>query len=221
MISTAGCLTAYQQAVLRRVLDLAQATVVSWNASQTIGSIICSRALLETLATFHSLLSRAQIEADKENWDTLTKLVNSYAFSTSPKVKKGKRAPEAPPPLGPMVREFSLKMGGGAEKFWDQICEVSHPNGESMLSYAGSLKNLQYELIPSRLNEERFFTAIYNCLYSCCWFFSSMLDFDILLEKIRNGSPLVDGCALISERELTDKLVQTISEQTRRSQRNE
>ena len=58
-ITITGCLEAYRQAILRRTLDLTQAVVASWNAGQLVGSVVCARAVLETLTTFHSLLSRA------------------------------------------------------------------------------------------------------------------------------------------------------------------
>ena len=48
-ITITGCLNAYRHAILRRVLDLAQAAIASWNARQFIGSTVCARALLETL----------------------------------------------------------------------------------------------------------------------------------------------------------------------------
>ncbi len=210
-----GCLEAYRQAVVRRVLDLVQAMIVSWNSRQIIGSVVCARALLETLATFHSLLNRVQAAADKADWKTIGKLVDGYAFSISPKLNKGNREQEAPPALGRMVREFIGRMEPGAEKFWDQICEYAHPNGEKMMSHAGTLRKSRYEANPAAQSEECIFPAIYNSLYSCCWLTSAMLDFDILLEQVRNGAPLGDGHPLIRERALIDGVVSTILVETR------
>ena len=56
-----GCMQVYRQAVLRRTLDLARATVVAWNAGSQIGAIVCSRALLETIATFQSFLIESRL----------------------------------------------------------------------------------------------------------------------------------------------------------------
>ena len=72
-ITITGCLNAYRQAILRRVLDLAQAVATSWNAGQLVGSVVCARALLETLATFHSLLCRAQAAADEADWQAIVR----------------------------------------------------------------------------------------------------------------------------------------------------
>ena len=58
-ITITGCLDAYRRAILRRAPDLAQAVIASWNAGHPIGSVVCARALLETLATFHSVTNKA------------------------------------------------------------------------------------------------------------------------------------------------------------------
>lgn len=194
-----GGLEAYRQAILRRALDLAQAAITSWNAGQIIGSVVCARALLETLATFHSFLSQAQVKADRAEWDNIGELLDSYAFSTSKKSRK------TLPSLSQMVKKFIEHADADAGVFWNQICEEAHPNGKRIMSFAGNVQNHQFEMTSPELNDERFFPAIYNCLYSCCWLFTAMLDFDILLEHIRNGGPLDENHHLIHERALIDK----------------
>ena len=202
-----GCLEAYRTAVLRRVLDLVQAVVGSWNAGQLIGSVVCARALLETLATFHSLLSRAQVEADRADWKALGNLVDGYAFSRSPLSTKGKPAPESPPPIGRMTKDFIRQTGLGDEKFWAQICEEAHPNGERLMSFGGVLQERRFDVRSSVSNEDRLFPALYNCLYSCCWLIHAMLDFDILCEHIRMGAPPPEDHPLVRQQARLDELV--------------
>ena len=210
-ITITGCLNAYRQAILIRTLDLAQSVVVSWNAGQIIGSVICARALLETLAVFHSLLSRAQVEADRGNWEAIGRLVDGYAFSKSPGARTNrKRDPDEPPPVGRLVRTFIEERYSGNEKFWDQICEEAHPNGERLMSFGGVLQEGRYDSPVTESNETRFFPAIYNCMYSCCWLSSAMLDFDILCEHIRTGMPLSDVHPLIQEKVLIDRVVESV-----------
>ena len=169
-ITITGCLNAYRQAILIRTLDLAQSVVTSWNVGHIIGSIVCARALLETLAVFHSLLSRAQVEADNSNWEAIGKLVDGYAFSKSAGSRvNGKRNPNAPPPIGYLVRTFIEEKQPGHEKFWDQICEEAHPNGERLMYFGGILQEGRFDMPAIDSNEIRLFPAIYNCLYSCCW----------------------------------------------------
>ena len=209
-ITITGCLEAYRQAILRRVLDLAQAVVVSWNAGQLIGSVVCARALIETLATFHSLLSRAQIAADREDWEALGKLVDCYAFSRSPRLDKGTRVLEAPPAVGKMVKGFIRDTEIGNEKFWDQICEVAHPNGEKLMSFGGVLQEGRFDAHSSTSNEDWLFPALYNCLYSCCWLIHAMLDFDILCEHIRIGTPPSDDHPLIRQKAMINKVAEDV-----------
>lgn len=210
-ITITGCLDAYRRAILRRTLDLSQAVIASWNAGQPIGSVVCARALLETLATFHSLQTRAQIAADDGDWEEIGKLVNCYAFSRSPSLGKRKREPQAPPRVGRMVKAFIGETHPGNEKFWDQICEVAHPNGETLMSFGGILQERRFDPPSSGFNEGRLFQALYNCLYSCCWLIGAMLDFDILCEHIRNGAPLPDDHPLVRDRTLIDRVVDSAS----------
>ena len=209
-ITITGCLQAYSQAILRRALDLAQAVVASWNAGQLVGSVVCARALLETLATFHSFLRQAQLAADQGDWESIGKLVDSYAFSTTPNLRKGQQPPEAPPRIGKMVKNFISDTQPGAEQFWDQICEVAHPNGKKMMSYAGILRERRFDAPSSASNEDSLFPALYNCLYSCCWLINAMLDFDILCEHIRNGEPLSYDHPLIRQEAQTDRVVEEV-----------
>lgn len=209
-ITITGCLNAYRVAILRRTLDLSQAVIASWNAGHPVGSVVCARALLETLATFHSLQTRAQVAADKGNWQEIGKLVDCYAFSRSPSLGKARSEPQAPPPLGRMVKEFIRETEPENEKFWDQICEVAHPNGETLMSFGGILHDRRFEPPSSESNEGQLFIALYNCLYSCCWLGGAMLDFDILCEHIRIGAPPSDDHPLVQERNLVDRVVDSV-----------
>ena len=210
-ITITGCLDAYRRAMLRRTLDLAQSVIASWNAGQPIGSVVCARALLETLATFHSLQTRAQAAADAGDWEEIGKLVDCYAFSKSPYLSKGRREPQAPPSVSRMVRTFIAQTQLGRVEFWDQICEVAHPNGESMMSFGGVLREGRFDPPSTDSNEGHLFVALYNCLYSCCWLIDAMLDFDILCEHIRNGAPPPDDHPLVRERTLIDRVVGSVS----------
>ena len=210
-ITITGCLEAYRRAILRRTLDLAQAVIASWNAGQPIGSVVCARALLETLATFHSLQIRAQTAADKGNWEEIGRLVNCYAFARSPSLSNKKNPPQAPPRVGLMVKTFIRDTELGNEIFWDQICEVAHPNGEQMMSFGGNLQDRRFDPPVSESNEAQLFTALFNCLYSCCWLIGAMLDFDILCEHIRNGAPPPDDHPLVREKALIDRIVDGVS----------
>ncbi len=163
----------------------------------SVGAVVCARALLETLATFSSLLKRSQKAADSCGWSTIGKLVDAYAFSTTVGLDRKNKTDEHPPRVGKLVLEFIKSTHPGKEQFWEQICEVAHPNGKSMLKLAGQLNNSRLHSRSSMENETLLFPAIYNCLYSCCWLRGAMLDFDILLEQIRFGGNLPEDHPLL------------------------
>ena len=143
--------------------------------------------------------------------EEIGKLVDCYAFSKSPYPSKGRREPQAPPPVSRMVRAFIGETQPGSEKFWDQICEVAHPNGKTLMSFGGILQEGRFDPPSFESNEGRLFLALYNCLNSCCWLVAAMLDFDILCEHIRYGAPPPDDPPLVREKALIDRVVDSVS----------
>ena len=103
-----------------------------------------------------------------------------------------------------MVKTFIGETQPGDEKLWDQICELAHPNDETLTSYGGILQGRRFDRPSSEPNEGRLLLALYNCLFSCCWFVGAMLDFDILCEHIRIGVPPPDDHRLARERTFVD-----------------
>lgn len=206
-----GCMQAYRQAVMRRTLDLAAATVSAWNTGALTGSVVCARSLLETIAIYHSFLTRAQILASKKDWETIGKTVDAYAFATQSGPKKRHKTPEDPPRIAEAVKKYIQATQPGKEQFWEQICDTAHPNGKRMLTTGGNLKDSRYDARTAADNEPVLFPAIYNCLYSCCWLIGSDIEFNILLETIRTGEDLPSDHELIKERDLIDSAGQEVS----------
>lgn len=206
-ITITGCMRAYKQAVNRRVLDLAQSAIGAWNEGLPVGAIVVSRALLETIAIYRSFLIRAEAAAAVDDWKAIGALVDAYAFFSSTNGYKKRKAADDPPPIGTAVREFIRTTEPGKESFWDQICDTAHPNGERMLMYAGALAGGKYIPKGPSESEPTMFVALYNTLYSCCWFSASQLEFDILLERIRTGCELPPNHPLVVDRDIIDKVV--------------
>lgn len=204
-ITITGCMRAYREAVVCRVLDLTQSVIAAWNAGLPVGAIVASRALLETIAIYHSFLRRADAAASAKDWEMTGKLVDAYAFFTSSNGIKKQRTAEDPPSIGIAVREFIKATESGKESFWNQICDTAHPNGQRMLTYAGTLRDGKFVAKIRSESEPSMFVALYNALYSCCWFSASGLEFDILLERIRTGGELAPDHPLIVERGMLDK----------------
>lgn len=212
-----GCMQAYRQAVLRRVLDLTRGVIVSWNEGALISSVVCARSLLETLAMFHSFMERASKECENHNWEAIGRLVDAYAFSTMSGPEKKNKSPERPAGVRDVVIKFIQRTAKDKTQFWEQICDEAHPNGNRMLQYGGLLQDMQYLEQSASENEKRLFPAIYNALYSCCWLINAIEDFDILLEEIRNGGRLNDSHPLIKKRKAIDQVVAEVSQSMTRT----
>jgi len=207
-----GCMQAYRQAVMRRTLDLAQSVIVLWNAGLLTGSVVSARALLETISTYYSFLERTKQAAAEHNWTRIGKLVDAYSFSTMAGTNKRERSAEHPPRVGQAVVDFIKATQPDAVQFWEQICDVAHPNGKQMLSIAGDLRDCRYDGRTAVENGPVLFLAVFNCLYSCCWLIASDTDFEILLEQIRRGGDLPADHPLIVGRELIDGVVRQVAQ---------
>ena len=64
-------------------LDLTQSLVASWNCGGMTGAVVCARSLLETIATYHAFVTRAQAAAKAKDWNKIGRLVDAYSFSAS------------------------------------------------------------------------------------------------------------------------------------------
>jgi hypothetical protein len=210
-VTITGCIRAYRQALNRRVLDLAQSTTTCWNSGHPIGAIVCARSLLETIATFHSFLKRAEAATKQKDWAKVGRLIDAYSFSSSSDGPKKKLGDDDPPTIGRIVKEFAKDTQPGAEKFWDQICDAAHPNGQRMMHQAGILAGNAYTAKSLADSEGELFVAVYNALYSCCWLSNAIEDFEILLAVIRSGEPLPDDHELIVAKKIGDELVSAVS----------
>lgn len=197
-----GEMQGYRHAVMRRVIDLAQSIAVSWNAGLLTGSAVSSRSLLETLAIFHSFLTRSQDFAKTADWQAIRELLLDYVtFSAdgSPSTRS------APPRIGRAVKSFIQTVEPGKEKFWDQICDIAHPNGRRMVRLYGAVDGNVYRARAHTDSEPELFVAVYNVLHSCCWLIYADLEFEILLEEFRLGGPLPANHDLVAKRTLIEQ----------------
>lgn len=208
-----GCMRAYRQAVMRRVLDLAQSLIAAWNGGFPVGAVVCARSLLETIATFHSFLRRAEALGAQKQWTKIGELVDGYAFMTSYGPNRRKTTEYSPPRIGRIVKDFTAATQPGKEEFWDQISDTAHPNGQRIMEYAGTLKGRHFVGRAAAESEPLLFGAIFNALYSCCWVIQAELDFDILLAVIRNGDVLAPDHPLIVQRRQLDEVTASVIEE--------
>nr|WP_314073583.1 hypothetical protein [uncultured Roseococcus sp.] len=184
-ISISGLFEAYKQVILRRVLDLSQATATTWNVGHTTGAIVCARALLETFGSFHHLFEEAKILRESEDYHGLGDLIFNHinASSVGKTRTVGKKGGDIT--IGHKVRRLIKSTEPDKEHFWHQISDAAHPNGNSM--FAHFFIKTENGLILKKLKEteKEIFPAIYNCLYTLCWFYNELHDFDTFLDKLR------------------------------------
>lgn len=213
-LTITGILQAYRFATSHRLFDLSQGTVAAWNAASLTGAAVCARSILETVAIYHSLHKRVEAATADKEWKKIGDLVDAYAFSTMSgpnKLTKKTRTAAHPPRIGEAVLSFIKEFQPGSERFWDQICNLCHPNGDPTLNLAGTLKNYKFTGKSHKHNTPKIFPAIYNCMYSCCWYIASALDFDIIVKQIRQGGQLGPDHRLIMQRDLTDRVTADVA----------
>jgi hypothetical protein len=213
-ITITGCIRAYRQTVMRRTLDLAQSAVISWNGGFVIGACVCARSLFETIAIYYTFLTRAEAYAKDRRWEEIGALVDAHALFSSKRPTETAHSEFRPPRVSNAAKEFITGTSLGNEIYWDQICEVAHPNGATMMKYAGDLKEQHLVIRNPSATSRYFFPLIYNALYSCCWLRSSDLDLDILLAVMREGKELPPDHPLIEEKrslnEVTAKVLKDL-----------
>lgn len=209
-VLVSGCIVAYQHAVTRRIFDLAQSVVICWNSALLNGAVVCSRALLETIATFHTFLGHAKKLVERGDWHKFQALVDAYAF---PVLNRGKSSTaQFTSRISKTVTDFIRATHPEAVEFWDQICEIAHPTGDRMMNYAGTLRGGSFIPKPPADSESSQFIAIYNSLYSCCWFYAAAQeDLEIVLESLRSGKQLPDDHPLVVKKRQTDRVVEQLS----------
>jgi hypothetical protein len=75
-------LAAFQQAVLYRVVMLAQGSSNGWNDCNILSSILCARALLETIAATHYVEVNLARYVEKKDFKAMSLLVDGQAYAT-------------------------------------------------------------------------------------------------------------------------------------------
>jgi hypothetical protein len=209
-ITLTGQLEVFRQIVAHRALDLVQGMVRAWNSGSMIGAAVCGRALLETLGTFHAVMTRCQAAATANDWGEVATVVDTYLFSTSRGRGKRSNAHPRPPRIGDLVVSFIGATQPGSEQFWEQLCDLAHPNGQSTTHLFFTVSATGVVAREPKEREPDVFVAIYNCAYSLCWFYNAMDEFDLLLDHIRLGEAPPDDNPLKTKLAERDRIVAAV-----------
>lgn len=212
-LTLTGKLTAYRYATIHRVVDLAEAAVLTWNAGSVAGSLVCCRALLETLATMYSLMDGVEKAIKSKDYTKISNMIDAYALSTAAGPRKNIKWTNGPPRIKEMVLYFIRRVEPKGEQFWEDICNVAHPNGDVIMGLNGTQRGGMYDMSHDPAREADLFVAVYNCFHCCNWLIASEIDFEILIKMIRAGGELEIDDPLIVARNLQDRIISDISTQ--------
>jgi hypothetical protein len=184
-ITITGCMRAYKQALDVRVLELSASIISLWNVGHPLGAVVCSRALLETLAIFYSFFRETKSLADKKEWQELQDTVDAYAFFSTSQENTSAPLTTQHPKITKITESFIKENFPEAVGFWNQICDHVHPNGMNVMEFAGVLQNSQFLAKDTLKNDKSFFSAVYNCLYAVTWYYAESDSFLKMLDTIK------------------------------------
>jgi hypothetical protein len=135
---TAWKCTLLQQSLLYRITALASGCAAMWNTGNVVGSILCARALLETIVLAHHVREELLRLGPAKNADAIDDLANSHLFATrNEETIAGGYGHQARNILT-YVDKFDKKVAGVRDAY-DFLSEFAHPNGSGHLFTYGEI----------------------------------------------------------------------------------
>jgi hypothetical protein len=159
-------LAEFQQSILYRIVMLAQGASSSWNDGNLLSSVLCSRALLETVASMHHLVVSVVEHTQKSEADlkAITQLVKEQLYATRNRDwlsdQAGFRAD-----LAKKIKALDAAMPGIKEHY-AFLSDICHPNflGQRFL-FAGSDTDKKATTLSESLNRNsHMLDAIFGCV---------------------------------------------------------
>lgn len=117
----------FQQTTLYRIVMLADGCAVMWNARNTLGSLLCARALFESVAMVWDFDKQVERFCEEENLKGVDDLVMNRTFAT----RLSRLYEKAESTKSVNVLGFIDKFDGliaGAREHYDDLSEYCHPN---------------------------------------------------------------------------------------------
>ncbi len=180
-----GSIECYKQLVVRRVVELTKAIALLWRNNLDVGALVASRALLETIVSFHDFFVRTQKALDKKNYKQIDDTLNKFVFSSRDEDRRQRLGLFSSNHILDQIRAYGKAIEPKTELFYSQISDVCHPNGFAMLTQYGSVKDLKFIAGPEGFRRKDTFQGIYNAASQICWFYNAMDDLEKILDRIR------------------------------------
>jgi hypothetical protein len=120
---------AFSQAMLHRSVSLIEGAVREWNHGSGVTSAVLARCVLETVAVWSLALEDIQSAVQQGKLERADKTITQGFFGS--KLKNNLGIP--PIHVKPALESLDKRTAGIMETY-DHLCEVSHPNGASILA---------------------------------------------------------------------------------------
>ena len=127
----------YAQFMLHRLLALADGSAAAWNARNGLASAILARAVLESVAVWVKVTKDAERHIAERGYDDYDKLIARIFFGKKNESSLGASPTQAPAlsPIHVLTAMNTLeKEYAGVRGTYDDLCEIAHPNGESLFA---------------------------------------------------------------------------------------
>jgi len=121
-------LATYQHALLHRVVALADGVAVNWNGRSVLGSMLCARALMETIAVFSFLERSAAALYEREDLGGLDALGQNGTFATRDEALLEEFPESKATNIVTYIKRFDEKVLPGFNEHYDRMSERCHPN---------------------------------------------------------------------------------------------
>lgn len=120
-------LAGYQHALLHRIVSIFDGAALAWNHRSPVAAMLCSRAMMETVAAFYALKVDVKKHLEAADLASLDALAHRGAFASRDKEWLA-RSPETQATNAlTYVSRFDKYVPGFAAHY-ERLCERCHPN---------------------------------------------------------------------------------------------
>jgi hypothetical protein len=127
-----------QQSLLYRITALGTGCASMWNVGNVVGSILCGRALLETIVVAHHVRDELLRLVPAKDVDAIDDLANSHLFATRNEETIASGHGHQARSILTYVDKFDKKIAGVRDAY-DFLSEFAHPNGSGHLFTYGEM----------------------------------------------------------------------------------
>lgn len=157
----------YLQLGLYRIVSLGDGIGDEWNAHRVVNSAILTRSLMETVSAWWHLLDRAIGLVQKDDIRGAHALAMKAMFGTRYRREGEPTFPSATSALT-LVQRLD-KTFPGTMHFYESICEIVHPNSDSIFLF-GDVDQAKVELLPDEHHATKEEIAINKVLFGFVMF---------------------------------------------------